>query len=91
MSGVDLTSNGTICGSYDPANLSVGQFGPARVKTSNLSGPYSLPLSSLQAAVLILELNPFREDLGPPEGKGGGVVLRSATLLWALASEGLLL
>lgn len=39
--------------------------------------------------MLILELNPFREDLGPPEGKGGGAEHRAATPLWELASGGI--
>lgn len=63
MSGVDLTSNGTIDGTYGPANVCVGQAGRTTVRTLNLSS---------QVPMLILELNPFREDLGPLEGRGGG-------------------
>lgn len=43
MSGVDLTSNGAIYGSYVPDNLYVGQFGPATVRTFHLRLPHSLP------------------------------------------------
>jgi hypothetical protein len=43
MSGVDLTSNGTTYGSYVPANLCVRQFGPATVRTFNISLPHALP------------------------------------------------
>lgn len=37
MSGVDLTSNATIDGTYGPANVCVGQAGRTTVRTLNLS------------------------------------------------------